>query len=116
MLSGCGFVAFQTDLSAKVSAGIMLHHIPWKMLPCQEDTGQAQATSFLQMGVRPAFLRSARSTIQESRPGKPNQREGQNEKFMNVAHFFVNSGVFPWENKRDSHIELLFRNAPGKSS
>ena len=27
-----------------------------------------------------------------------------------------NSGVFPWENKHDSHIELLFRNAPAKSS
>ena len=31
-----------------------------------------------------------------SRPGKPNQRKGQNEKFMN-------SGVFPQENKHDSH-------------
>ena len=30
-----------------------------------------------------------------SRPGKPNQRKGQNEKFMNFAHFWVNSGVFP---------------------
>ena len=29
-----------------------------------------------------------------SRPGKPNQRKGQNEKFMNSAHFCVNSGVF----------------------
>ena len=48
-----------------------------------------------------------------SRPGKPNQRKGQNEKFMNFAHFFVNSGVFPLENKHDSH---LFRNAPAKSS
>ena len=28
----------------------------------------------------------------------------------------MNSGVFPWENKRDSQIELLRRNAPGKSS
>ena len=32
-----------------------------------------------------------------------NQRKGQNEKFMNFAHFCVNSGVFPWENERDSH-------------
>ena len=30
-----------------------------------------------------------------SRPSKPNQRKSQNEKFMNFAHFFVNSGVFP---------------------
>ena len=36
-----------------------------------------------------------------SRPGKPNQRKGQNEKFMNFI--FVNSSVFPWENKCDSH-------------
>ena len=35
---------------------------------------------------------------------------------MNFAHFYVNSGVFPEENKHDSHIELLFRNAPVKSS
>ena len=34
--------------------------------------------------------------------GKPNQIKGQNEKFMNFAHF-VNSGAFPWENKHDSH-------------
>ena len=38
-----------------------------------------------------------------SRPGKPNQRKGQNEKFMNFAHFCENSGVLPWENKHDSH-------------
>ena len=37
-----------------------------------------------------------------SRPGKPNQRKGQNEKFMN-SPIFVNSGVFPWENKHDSY-------------
>ena len=43
-----------------------------------------------------------RYTVRSS-PGKPNQRKGQNEKFMNFAHFSVNSGVFPQENKRDSH-------------
>ena len=32
--------------------------------------------------------------IIRSRPGKPNQRKGDNEKFMNFAHFCVNSGVF----------------------
>ena len=26
-------------------------------------------------------------TLFRSRPGKPNQRKGQNEKFMNLAHF-----------------------------
>ena len=35
-----------------------------------------------------------------SRPSKPNQKKGRNEKSMNFAHF----------------IELLFRNAPQKSS
>ena len=41
-----------------------------------------------------------------SRPRKPNQRKGQNEKFMIffvLPPMFVNSGVFPWENKRDSY-------------
>ena len=55
--------------------------------------------------------------IVRSRPGKPNQRKGQNEKkFTKFATIFVNSGVFPWENKHDSHLKLLFRNAPAKSS
>ena len=44
------------------------------------------------------------------RPGKPNQRKGQNEKFMNFAHFCVNSGVF-LRKTSTIHIELLFRNA-----
>ena len=47
-----------------------------------------------------------------SRPA--NQRKGQNKKCMN-SPMFVNSGVFPWQNKRDSH-RILFRFAPGKSS
>ena len=53
-----------------------------------------------------------------SRPGKPNQKKGQNEKFIWISRpFFVNSGVFfPGENKHDSQVELLFRNAPAKSS
>ena len=46
-------------------------------------------------GCSPAILRG--------RPGKPNQRKGQNEKFMNFELFFVNSGVFPQENKQDSY-------------
>ena len=33
-----------------------------------------------------------------------------------ISPIFVNSGVFPWENKHETHIELLFRNAPAKSS
>ena len=37
-----------------------------------------------------------------SRPGKPNQRKGQNESSW-ISPIFVNSGVFPWENKHDSH-------------
>ena len=41
-----------------------------------------------------------------SRPGKPNQKESQNKKFMNFT-FFVNSGVSPWENKHNSHRILV---------
>ena len=63
----------------------------------------------------PCDMLFSHATIR-SPPGKPNQRKGQNEKFMDFAHFCVNSGVFPWENKHDSHIELLFRNAPVKIS
>ena len=43
-----------------------------------------------------------------------NQRKGRNKKFMHAAHFCENSGVFPWENKRDSHLELSFQFSPGK--
>ena len=31
--------------------------------------------------------KGSRKTLFRSRPGKPNQRKGQNEKFMNFAHF-----------------------------
>ena len=51
-----------------------------------------------------------------SRPGKPNQKKGPKRKVHESRPFFVNSGVFPWENKHDSYIELLFWNAPAKSS
>ena len=37
-----------------------------------------------------------------SRPGKPNQRKGQNEKFMNFAHF-CEFWRFSLGNKHDSH-------------
>ena len=37
-----------------------------------------------------------------SRPGKPNQRKGQNEKFMNFAHF-CEFWCFSLGNKHDSH-------------
>ena len=37
-----------------------------------------------------------------SRPGKPNQRKGQTEKFMNFAHS-CEFWCFPQENKHDSH-------------
>ena len=55
------------------------------------------------------------SLFVRSRPSKPNQRKGQNEKFMNFAHF-CEFWCFSLGNKHDSHIELLFRNAPAKSS
>ena len=42
------------------------------------------------------YLQSKPTRINiRSRPGKPNQRKGRNEKFMNFAHFCENSGVFP---------------------
>ena len=49
-------------------------------------------------------------------PRQPNQRKGQNEKFMNFAHFLVNSMVFLLRKTSTIHIECLFRNAPVKSS
>ena len=51
-----------------------------------------------------------------SRPGKPNQRKGQNDKFMNFAHFFVWILVFFLRKTSTIHIELSLRNAPAKSS
>ena len=51
------------------------------------------------------YLRCVRS-----RPGKPNQRKGQNEKFMNFALFF-RILVFFLRKTSTIHIELLFRNA-----
>ena len=50
-----------------------------------------------------------------SRPGKPNQRKGQNEKFMNFAHF-CEFWCFFLRKTSTIHIELLFRNAPAKNS
>ena len=53
----------------------------WKMR-VQEVSRENSHGSF-----RPALIaRKYRKTIR-SRPGKPNQRKGQNEKFMNFAHF-----------------------------
>ena len=53
-----------------------------------------------------------------SRPGKANQRKGQNEKFMKFAPIFVWILVCSSLGKQahDSHIALLFRNAPAKNS
>ena len=53
----------------------------------------------------PALLTHARnfSTPLRSGVAPANQSKGQNEKLMNFAHFFVNSGVCPQENKHDSH-------------
>ena len=56
----------------------------------------------------------SRPTIR-SRPGKPNQRKGQNEKFMNFAHF-CEFWCFFLGKTSTIHKELLFRNAPAKSS
>ena len=43
-------------------------------------------------------------------------KERGKTKSSRISPIFVNSGVFPWENKHDSHLELLFRNGPVKSS
>ena len=61
------------------------------------------------------FCLSCLFTIR-SRPGKPNQRKRQNEKFMNFAHFCEFWCFFPHRKTSTIHIELLFRNAPVKSS
>ena len=62
--------------------------------------------SVLRGGLRPWF---------RSRPSKPNQTKGQNEKFMNFA-LFCEFWCFSVGKTSTIHIELLFRNAPAKSS
>ena len=65
-------------------------------------------TSCLQMVIHDNQLTGSLPTLQtidalilvcvcvfRSRPGTPNQRKGQNEKFMRISPIFVNSGVFP---------------------
>ena len=61
---------------------------------------------------------STRRSVSKSGVAPANQtKERAKRKVHDFALFFcVNSGVFPWENKHDSRIELLFRNAPAKSS
>ena len=50
-------------------------------------------------------------------PAKQTKERAKTKSSWEFRPFFcVNSGVFPLENKHDSHIELLFRNAPAKSS
>ena len=82
----------------------MGHKVPWKtgMLICHPVTSRPL--------ISPQKKKAA--LAQES-PRQTKPKKGQKEKFMNFAHFCVNSGVFPWENKRDSHLELLLQNAPG---
>ena len=59
-------------------------------------TGQSTATP--PCSATPYSGPTSPSPKIRSRPGKTNQRKGQNEKFMNFAHFceFL---CFPWENK-----------------
>ena len=68
-------------------------------------------------GVTAPLRTNAVPLTQES-PRQTEPKKGPKRKVhMNFAHFCVNSGVFFLrENKHDSHIELLFRNAPVKSS
>ena len=41
--------------------------------------------------------------LSQESPPQTKPKKGQNEKLMNFAFFFANSGVFPSENKCDSH-------------
>ena len=56
------------------------------------------------------------SNFQESPLQTKPQKGPKRKVHMNFAHFCEFWCFFPWENKHDSHIELLFRNAPAKSS
>ena len=51
------------------------------------DTIAASITRYKSIAVGPPRYGFRHSTMLRSRPGKPNQRKGQNEKFMNFAHF-----------------------------
>ena len=62
------------------------------------------------------ILFGAKLVVIRGRPGKPNQRKGQNEKFMNFAYFLNEFWQFFLGTTSTIHIELLFRNAPVKSS
>ena len=94
-------------------------------------SGFPSRTPFLRMALRGRGAKNCESQVWgdsreslarhenrfRSRPGKPNQRKGQDEKFMNFAHFCEFRCVFSLgEQARFTHIELLFRNAPAKSS
>ena len=46
----------------------------------QVDSSQSQAKIAITSSV-------VTETLLRSRPGKPNQKKGQNEKFMNFTHF-----------------------------
>ena len=70
-------------------------------------------SSFFQRSNAPTLLTSISPF--RSRPSKPNQRKGQNEKFMNFAHF-CEFWCFSLGKTSTIHIVRLFRNAPVKSS
>ena len=65
--------------------------------------------------TRDSEVRDSEDKDFRSRPGKPNQKKGQNEKFVNFAHFCQCLGCFSL-GMQAIHIELLFKFAPGKSS
>ena len=65
-------------------------------------------------------FREVSGGIQES-PRQTKPKKGAKRKVHEFRPFFcerilVCLKLFPWENKHDSHLELLFRNAPAKSS
>ena len=79
----------------------------WPKMSKKRQNGYQKVTetekSDLSPFASPLWLRS--------RPSKPNQRKGQKGKFMNSAHSFVNSGVFPWET-RTIHISHFCSGMP----
>ena len=97
--------ADHTELQVDVRPPDLFHDVQHLM--------QAQTAGWPRNGTRIGNINRRNQT--QGRPSKPNQRKGQNEKFMNFA-LFREFLVFFLRKISTIHIELLFRNAPAKSS
>ena len=102
--------AFSTLHFAPDSASEVLFEMEVQRPPYRDTQ---RRTACFKMSFSRCFLSSL--LWFRSRPGKPKQRKGQNEKFMNFAHF-CEFWCFFLSKTSTIHIELLFRNAPVKSS